>query len=241
MVFVRSLACLKRLGLVECVTKTAVIRPILALTPRRVCSDEAKLSHEEGIKAILITYLSLILPVVALFIQQGVLHTPHVIAACKAIDPALFANDFWELEEVEELEQEGDEIEYVDEISEKQERSEVGVQAMVAYMIALELLSPRVVPGAKVLDIASGSGLIAAHFSHMVGPNGLVVAVDSSHAACRFARGRLAQLPFTRSNLRVFENNAYFGFPDAAPFDAIHVGACVKGAFSPYPFTALTA
>jgi protein-L-isoaspartate(D-aspartate) O-methyltransferase len=47
---------------------------------------------------------------------------------------------------------------------------------MHAY--AVESLLPRLDPGAKVLDIGSGSGYLCAIFGHLVGPTGKVIGVE---------------------------------------------------------------
>ena len=43
---------------------------------------------------------------------------------------------------------------------------------------ALEVLKDKLVPGAKVLDVGSGSGYLCACFSVMVGSTGKVVGVE---------------------------------------------------------------
>uniref|UniRef100_A0A8C9F511 Protein-L-isoaspartate(D-aspartate) O-methyltransferase n=1 Tax=Pavo cristatus TaxID=9049 RepID=A0A8C9F511_PAVCR len=46
------------------------------------------------------------------------------------------------------------------------------------HAYALELLSDQLHEGAKALDVGSGSGILTACFSRMVGPKGQVVGID---------------------------------------------------------------
>ena len=43
---------------------------------------------------------------------------------------------------------------------------------------ALELLEDKLVPGAKVLDVGSGSGYLTACMAVMIGPNGTAVGIE---------------------------------------------------------------
>jgi tRNA/tmRNA/rRNA uracil-C5-methylase (TrmA/RlmC/RlmD family) len=53
----------------------------------------------------------------------------------------------------------------------------------------LSLLRPQ--PGEQVLDLYAGVGLFAAFLADAVGPSGRVVAVETSHIACRDARANV--------------------------------------------------
>ncbi|NXX92583.1 PIMT methyltransferase, partial [Centropus bengalensis] len=58
----------------------------------------------------------------------------------------------------------------------------IGFQATISaphmHAYALELLSDQLHEGAKALDVGSGSGILTACFSRMVGPKGQVVGID---------------------------------------------------------------
>lgn len=91
------------------------------------------------------------------------------------------------------------------------------------YTVRLMLQWLDAQPGNRVLDIGSGSGWTTALLSHLVGPKGLVYAVE-----------RIAELvEFGRDNCERFGiRNAYFstageelGWPEEGPFDRILVSA----------------
>jgi protein-L-isoaspartate(D-aspartate) O-methyltransferase len=48
----------------------------------------------------------------------------------------------------------------------------------VQHAYAAEHLLPYIRPGAKVLDVGSGSGYLSAVLHHLVGPTGKVVGID---------------------------------------------------------------
>ncbi|KAH7301242.1 hypothetical protein KP509_23G017200 [Ceratopteris richardii] len=113
----------------------------------------------------------------------------------------------------------------------------------------LSLLSDYLKPGSAVLDVGSGSGYLTAVFALMVGENGRAVGVEhipelversiqsikKGNAAHLLETGRLSVheghmdksfqtgnwLPLTRR----LSSDGKLGYPDAAPYDAIHVGA----------------
>jgi protein-L-isoaspartate(D-aspartate) O-methyltransferase len=97
---------------------------------------------------------------------------------------------------------------------------------------ALEALEPCLVPGARVLDVGSGSGYLLAASARLVagGGRGRVVGVDHIPALVDWSRENLRKNPETAAWLdsgviSVRVGDGYAGAPDAAPFDAIHVGA----------------
>ena len=92
---------------------------------------------------------------------------------------------------------------------------------------ALEALSPSLFPGARVLDIGSGSGYLAVCMAEMVGEKGLVVGVEHIQ---ELAEGSLRVVnrfyPHLGSDrLKIFAGDGRIGYKDEAPYDAIHVGA----------------
>ena len=52
------------------------------------------------------------------------------------------------------------------------------ISAPHMHAYALETLRDRLVDGAKVLDVGSGSGYLTACMTHMVGPQGIVLGVE---------------------------------------------------------------
>jgi SAM-dependent methyltransferase len=91
----------------------------------------------------------------------------------------------------------------------------------------------RIGAGHRVLDIATGTGLIAEAAAALVGPTGHVVAADLSPAMIEQARGRLGALP--NVSLEV-QNAQSLPYPDES-FDAVTCGLGMM--FFPDPAGAL--
>ncbi len=87
--------------------------------------------------------------------------------------------------------------------------------------IMLEALQPQ--PGERVLDIGAGSGWVSALLADLVGPKGLVIAVERIPALAKQARTNL--LPLNLTNLRLSAGDASRGWLAGAPYHVIHVAA----------------
>uniref|UniRef100_A0A8C3L2E2 Protein-L-isoaspartate O-methyltransferase n=1 Tax=Chrysolophus pictus TaxID=9089 RepID=A0A8C3L2E2_CHRPC len=93
---------------------------------------------------------------------------------------------------------------------------------------ALELLKDQLVEGAKALDVGSGSGYLTACFARMVGPTGKAVGVEHiKELVNESIRNVKEDDPTLLSSGRVklVVGDGRQGYPDEAPYDAIHVGA----------------
>lgn len=86
-----------------------------------------------------------------------------------------------------------------------------------SHFIPYLLRAGRVAPGHHVLDIATGTGLLAQAALAAVGPNGLVTAADLSPDMIDRARERLADAP--NVSVRVEDGQA-LSFPDES-FDTV--------------------
>ena len=94
----------------------------------------------------------------------------------------------------------------------------------------LELFTAHAKPGAKVLDVGSGSGYLCAVFAHMVGPSGKAVGVEHIPQLVELS---LQNLRKSAGHARMLEEGTIAveltdgreGAPREGPFDAIHVGA----------------
>ncbi|CAI7842140.1 unnamed protein product [Closterium sp. NIES-54] len=93
----------------------------------------------------------------------------------------------------------------------------------------LAFLENHLQPGNRVLDVGSGSGYLTAVMALLVGPTGRAVGVEHipelverSRAAVK--AGRAAEL-MDGGQLSIHEADGRHGYPDAGPYDAIHVGA----------------
>ena len=95
---------------------------------------------------------------------------------------------------------------------------------------AAEHLLPLLHPGARVLDIGSGSGYLTAVLAALVGPTGRVVGIDHIQPLVELARNNLAASVTGRQMLdsgqvTFVKGDGRKGCLQHAPYDAIHVGA----------------
>lgn len=91
------------------------------------------------------------------------------------------------------------------------------------YIVALMTQLSEVRPGARVLEIGTGSGYQAAVLAEM----GVeVFSVEHLEPLAALARDRLASLGYGHVHMRVGDGNE--GWADAAPFDAVLVTAAVR-------------
>src|SRR5579863_7517697 len=88
---------------------------------------------------------------------------------------------------------------------------------VTAYFMPYLLRAAHVVPGMRVLDIATGTGLSAEAALAAVGPTGHVTAADISPAMAGRARERLGEVPNVSVSV---EDGQALSFPDGS-FDAV--------------------
>ncbi|KAG6876193.1 hypothetical protein C0993_005037 [Termitomyces sp. T159_Od127] len=93
---------------------------------------------------------------------------------------------------------------------------------MHAYA-ASEIL-PFLRPGARVLDVGSGSGYLAAVFHHLVGPTGTVVGIEHVDELAQWSKENLRQDGLGDA-LDAGRIVIVTGDGREGPYDAIHVGA----------------
>ncbi|KAF2751618.1 protein-L-isoaspartate O-methyltransferase [Sporormia fimetaria CBS 119925] len=98
---------------------------------------------------------------------------------------------------------------------------------------ACESLLPFLYPGARVLDIGSGSGYLTAVFANLVGPSGAVIGIDHIQPLVDMAETNMRKSEEGRKMLnlghvRFVKADGRNGFKDEAPYDAIHVGAAAS-------------
>ncbi|NWT74652.1 PIMT methyltransferase, partial [Prunella himalayana] len=93
---------------------------------------------------------------------------------------------------------------------------------------ALELLKDQLVEGAKALDVGSGSGYLTACFARMTGPTGKAVGVEHIkelvHESIRNVQEDDPTL-LSSGRVKLVVGDGRQGYPEEAPYDAIHVGA----------------
>jgi len=89
----------------------------------------------------------------------------------------------------------------------------------VSFM--LELLQP--LPGQKILDVGSGSGYTSALLASIVGPEGLVLAMERLPELEKLGEENVKRSG--QKNIRMTAGNGAKGWPYYAPFDRILVNA----------------
>ncbi|XP_059441129.1 protein-L-isoaspartate O-methyltransferase 1-like isoform X2 [Corylus avellana] len=93
----------------------------------------------------------------------------------------------------------------------------------------LQLLEENLQPGMHALDVGSGTGYLTACFALMVGPQGRAVGVEHipelvSSSIQNIQKSAAAPL-LKEGSLSVHVADGRLGWPEHAPYDAIHVGA----------------
>lgn len=102
------------------------------------------------------------------------------------------------------------------------------ISAPHMHAMCLELLLDHAVPGAKVLDVGSGSGYLTACLGHLVGDQGKVIGIDRIPELVEWGTNNIRKDSPQLLEKRVVEIrnvDGWEGVKDEAPFDAIHVGA----------------
>ncbi|XP_054927705.1 protein-L-isoaspartate(D-aspartate) O-methyltransferase isoform X3 [Dermacentor andersoni] len=104
----------------------------------------------------------------------------------------------------------------------------VTISAPHMHAQALESLKDHLKEGARALDVGSGSGYLTACMGLMVGETGLAVGIDHipelvNESIANIERDQPELLKSKRVKLLVGDGRE--GYPEHAPYDAIHVGA----------------
>jgi len=95
---------------------------------------------------------------------------------------------------------------------------------------ACESLLTHIPPGARVLDIGSGSGYLTAVLANLVGPKGTVIGVDHIQPLVDMSIANLSKSAVGKKMLETGQvkfvlGDGRKGWTEGAPYDAIHVGA----------------
>nr|CAD1836435.1 unnamed protein product [Ananas comosus var. bracteatus] len=103
------------------------------------------------------------------------------------------------------------------------------ISAPHMHATCLELLKDNLQPGMRALDVGSGTGYLTACFAMMVGPQGHAVGIEHipelvAASIENIKRSAAAQL-LKDGSLSIHVADGRYGWPEAAPYDAIHVGA----------------
>ncbi|XP_019742827.1 l-isoaspartyl protein carboxyl methyltransferase, like [Hippocampus comes] len=142
--------------------------------------------------------------------EHGVIHSDRVFSAMLATDRAIYSRDY----------------PYADSPQSIGFRATISAPHMHAH--ALELLSDKLTEGASALDVGSGSGYLTACFARMTGSYGRVVGVDHIDELVQSSiRNIQADDPelIASGRIKLVVGDGRLGYPEGAPYDAIHVGA----------------
>lgn len=103
------------------------------------------------------------------------------------------------------------------------------ISAPHMHAMCLELLEDYLKPGMHALDVGSGTGYLTACFAVMVGAQGRTVGVEHIPELAEFSIKNIdksAAAPLLKEgSLSIHVADGRQGWPEFAPYDAIHVGA----------------
>lgn len=102
------------------------------------------------------------------------------------------------------------------------------ISAPHMHAYALDKLEGHLKPGAKVLDVGSGSGYLSVCMAVMTGPNGRVVGVEHIPELVNMSLRSTAKHHndlIESQRLRIVHTDGRQGWPAGGPYDVIHVGA----------------
>jgi len=103
------------------------------------------------------------------------------------------------------------------------------ISAPHMHAMCIELLLQHLKPGAKVLDVGSGSGYLVAVMAHLVKPNGKVYGVEHIGELVEWSRGNIKKDDEKLAEYcEIKQADGRWGLPDLGPFDCIHVGAAAE-------------
>ncbi|KAK1565414.1 hypothetical protein Q3G72_025962 [Acer saccharum] len=103
------------------------------------------------------------------------------------------------------------------------------ISAPHMHATCLQLLEENLQPGMHALDVGSGTGYLTACFAFMVGPQGRAVGVEHipellTSSIKNIEKSAAAAL-LKEGSLSMHVGDGREGWPEFAPYDAIHVGA----------------
>ena len=105
----------------------------------------------------------------------------------------------------------------------------ITISAPHMHARALEELEPQLKPGAKILDVGSGSGYLTACIAQMVGPSGVAIGIDHIPDLVEWSRSNVdkdGKQPLVEAGtLELHVRDGFQGYAEKGPYDAIHVGA----------------
>jgi len=104
----------------------------------------------------------------------------------------------------------------------------VTISAPHMHAHALEMLQDKLVPGARALDVGSGSGYLTACMARLVQPGGKVIGVEHIPQLVDISLKNISKNGCSLlddQTLQIVLDDGRLGYPQGGPYDAIHVGA----------------
>eukprot|EP01098_Paradermamoeba_levis_P015586 TRINITY_DN799_c0_g7_i1.p1 TRINITY_DN799_c0_g7~~TRINITY_DN799_c0_g7_i1.p1 ORF type:complete len:364 (+),score=109.20 TRINITY_DN799_c0_g7_i1:107-1093(+) len=103
------------------------------------------------------------------------------------------------------------------------------ISAPHMHALGLDLLSDKLRPGARVLEIGSGSGYLTACFSVLVGEKGRVYAIELIPELIEKAKKNISEdNPSLLNNISFFAKDGLEGLQEFGPFDVIYSGGAAS-------------
>jgi protein-L-isoaspartate(D-aspartate) O-methyltransferase len=93
---------------------------------------------------------------------------------------------------------------------------------------ALEMLRDKLISGARVLDVGSGSGYLTACMARLIQPDGKIIGIEHIPELVQLSIKNISKNGrslFDDGILEIVLGDGRLGYPQGGPYDAIHVGA----------------
>ncbi|CAF0804981.1 unnamed protein product [Rotaria sordida] len=104
----------------------------------------------------------------------------------------------------------------------------VTISAPHMHAYALEMLRDKLIPGARVLDVGSGSGYLTTCIARLIQPGGKVIGIEHIPELVESSIKNIsknARSLLDDGTLEIATGDGRLGHPQGGPYDAIHVGA----------------
>jgi protein-L-isoaspartate(D-aspartate) O-methyltransferase len=104
----------------------------------------------------------------------------------------------------------------------------VTISAPHMHAHALEMLRDKLIPGARVLDVGSGSGYLTACMARLVQPGGKAIGIEHIPELVQLSMKNIsknARSLLDDGTLEIVLGDGRLGYSQDGPYDAIHVGA----------------
>jgi len=105
------------------------------------------------------------------------------------------------------------------------------ISAPSVHACTLQTLKDRMKPGARALDIGTGSGYVAACFAEMVGKEGKVYMVDHIQQILDYAMNNIKKQNFIlikQKRIVPVLCDGRKGLPEHGPYNIIHIGGAIE-------------